>query len=137
MAMKLTVLLADDHKIVRDGLSALISAEPDMKVVAECENGQDALDKTEQFKPNVVVLDIAMPGMNGIEVCRRITARHPRIKVIALSMHNDRRYVTKMLSAGATGYLTKDCAFDEFIKAIRVVAGGETYLSPKIAGDFV
>ena len=86
--------------------------------------------KTGQLKPNVVVLDIAMPGMNGIQVCRRITARHPRIKVIALSMHSDQRYVTKMLSAGATGYLTKDGAFDEFIKAIRVVAGGETYLEP-------
>lgn len=137
MDKKLTILLADDHKIVRDGLAALINAEPDMKVVAECETGQEALEKAGNLKPNIIVMDIAMPVLNGIEACRRISARYLRVKIIALSVHNDRQYVTRMLSSGASGYLSKDSAFDELVKAIRAVAGGGTYLSPQIAGDFV
>lgn len=137
MDKKLTILLADDHKIVRDGLAALINAEQDMKVVAECETGNEALEKAVHLKPNIIVMDIAMPGMNGVEACRRIAARHLRVKIIALSVHNDRQYVTRMLGVGASGYLSKDCAFDELVKAIRAVVGGGIYLSPQIAGDFV
>lgn len=130
--MGLTILLADDHKIVRDGLKALLEKENDMEVIAEAEGGESAVKLTGELKPSVVVMDIGMPDMNGIEATRQIVASHPDVKVIALSMHSDKRFVGGMLKAGASGYLLKDCAFGELANAIRAVTLGQTYLSPQV-----
>jgi two-component system, NarL family, response regulator NreC len=130
--MKIKVLLADDHKIFRDGLRTLIEKEG-MEVVGEAENGRKAIKLAEKLMPNVIVMDVSMPDMNGIEATRKIIAGMPDVKVIALSMHSDRRFVLGMLEAGASGYLLKDCAFGELATAINQVSTGNTYLSPQIA----
>jgi len=135
--MTIRVLLADDHKIVREGLMSLLEKEPDIDVVAMADNGRTAVQLAGELKPDVAVLDIAMPEMNGIEATRRISRDDPQVKVLALSMHSARRFVTEALSAGAKGYLLKDCAAEELVRAIRTVAGNETYLSPKVAGLIV
>ena len=127
------ILLADDHRIVRQGLRSLLEAEADFTVVAEADNGRAAIDLTDELAPDVVVMDVGMPELNGIEATRRIASRSPRVKVVALSMHSDRRFVAEMLKAGAAGYLLKDGAFEELVGAIRTVAAGRTYLSPRIA----
>jgi DNA-binding NarL/FixJ family response regulator len=135
--MTIRVLLADDHNIVREGLRSLLEKEPDIDIVAMADNGRTAVQLAAELKPDVVVLDIAMPELNGIEATRRISRDDPQIKVLALSMHSARRFVTEALSAGAKGYLLKDCAAEELVRAIRTVAGNETYLSPKVAGLIV
>ena len=135
--MTIRVLLADDHNIVREGLMSLLEKEPDIDIVAMADNGRTAVQLAGEMKPNVAVLDIAMPEMNGIEATRRISQDVPEIKVLALSMHSARRFVTEALSAGAKGYLLKDCAAEELVRAIRTVAANETYLSPKVAGLIV
>lgn len=131
--MSLRILLADDHTIVREGLRALINKEATFEVVAEAENGKVAVQHAHQYRPDVVVMDIAMPEMNGIEATRRIVAELPAIRVLALSMEADRRFVVEILKSGATGYLLKDAAFSELATAIRNVADNETYLSNKIS----
>jgi len=135
--MNIKILLADDHKIVRDGLRTLIDSEPGMEVVAEAEDGRSALALAQKLSPDVVIMDIAMPEMNGIDATRAILSEYSRIKIIALSMYSDRRFVSGMLEAGASGYLLKDCAFEELVRAIRSVMANQTYLSPKIAGIVV
>ena len=135
--MSIRILLADDHKIVRDGLRTLIEKETGMEVIGEAENGRRALKIAQKIRPNVVIMDVTMPDMNGIEATRKMLTEVPGVKVIALSMHSDRRFVLGMLEAGASGYLMKDCAFDELAKAVRSVATGQTYLSPKIADVLV
>ena len=130
--MNIRVLLADDHKLFREGLRSLIEEQPHMKVVAEAGNGRTALQLAQKISPDVVVMDISMPEMNGMEAARQIICTAPGVKVLALSMHDDNRIVTEMLHAGASGYLLKDCAFEELIHAIYVVAGQGTYVSPKI-----
>lgn len=131
--MSIRVILADDHKIIRDGLRTLIEKETGMEVVAEAENGRKTIRLAQKLIPNVVIMDVSMPDMNGIEATRKIITEMPHVRVIALSMHSDRRFVLGMLEAGASGYLLKDCAFDELAQAIRNVCSGHTYLSPKIA----
>ena len=131
--MEIRVLLADDHNIFRDGLRTLIEKEAGMEVVGEAENGRKAIALAEKLLPNVIIMDVSMPDMNGIEATRKIVSAIPDVKVIALSMHSDRRFVLGMLEAGASGYLLKDCAFAELAGAIRQVVTGNTYLSPKIA----
>jgi DNA-binding NarL/FixJ family response regulator len=108
-----------------------------MEVIGEAENGRKALKMAEKIRPNVVIMDVTMPDMNGIEATRKMLTEVPGVKVIALSMHSDRRFVLGMLEAGASGYLMKDCAFDELAKAVRSVATGQTYLSPSIADVLV
>ncbi len=130
-------MIADDHKIVCDGLATLLKAEPDMVVVAQASNGRDAVRLAQKFSPEIVIMDVTMPDLNGIEAVRQILSAHRSTKVIALSMHSDRRYVTGMLSAGASGYLLKDCVFGDLIRAIRTVQSGQVYLSPSIAGIVV
>jgi two-component system response regulator NreC len=127
------VLIADDHKIIRDGLKTLLEKETGMAVIAEAENGREAIRLVQKHHPNVVIMDVIMPDMNGIEATRKIMEETHGIRDIALSMHSDRRYVLGLLEAGASGYLLKDCAFEELATAIRQVAGGNTYLSPRIA----
>jgi DNA-binding NarL/FixJ family response regulator len=131
--MSIRILLADDHKIVREGLRFLLEKHPEMEVVAEAENGRTAVELTVNLKPDVVIIDVAMPDLNGIEATRKIMAEALSTKVIALSMHSDRRFVKEMFRAGASGYLLKDCAFDELSDAIHAVIVNKTYLSPKVA----
>lgn len=132
--MTIKVLLADDHKIVRDGLRTLLEKHADIAVLGEAEDGREALQLAGKLSPDVVVMDIAMPELNGIEATRQILSEHPSIKIVALSMHSDKRFVSEMLKAGASAYLLKDCAFEELIAAIRTIMKGKIYLSPGIAG---
>lgn len=131
------VLLADDHKIMSSGLRTLLEKEPDIEVAGEASDGREAVRLTDELAPEVVIMDIAMPDLNGIEATRQIISSGSRSRVIALSMHADKRYVSEMLKAGASGYLLKDCSFEEITNAIRAVRDGKTYLSPAIAGVVV
>jgi DNA-binding NarL/FixJ family response regulator len=132
MSKNIRIFLADDHKIVRGGLKMLIEGLPDMQVVGEAENGRMAVKMAGTLNPDIIIMDVTMSDLNGIEATRRITEDCPEIKVIALSMHSDKRFVTGMLEAGAAGYLLKDCAFEELARAIQSVVADKTYLSPEI-----
>jgi len=131
--MAIKVLIADDHQIVRQGLRTLLEREPDLEVVAEAENGRSTVRLARESHPEVIIMDVAMPDMNGIEATRQIISEMPKVKVIALSMYADRRFVANMLKAGASGYLLKDCASEELVRAIRVVLTHKTFLSPGVA----
>lgn len=135
--MTTKVLLADDHKMVRDGLRALIKEQPDIEVIGEAGTGSETIEHARKLNPHIIVMDIAMPDMNGIEAARKIRDLSPHIKIITLSVHHDKRYVAEMLSAGAMGFLLKDCAFEELITAIHEVMANRAYLSPAIAGEVV
>jgi DNA-binding NarL/FixJ family response regulator len=135
--MSIKVLLADDHRVFREGLRALLEKSADILVVGEAENGRAAVRLTRDLGPDVIVMDVSMPDLNGIEATRQISSRLPNTKVVALSMHADRRYVTEMLKAGARGYLLKDCTCEELVLAIRTTAAGKTYLSPAVADEVV
>jgi len=135
--MKIRVLIADDHRIVRDGIRSLLEQQPDMQLVAEAKNGREAVKLCKEFEPHVLVMDLSMPDLNGMEATRQALIETPAVKVLALSMHTDKRFIMGMLDAGASGYLQKDCAFDELVTAVRAVAAGGTYLSPRIAGQVV
>lgn len=135
--MTIRLVVADDHKIVREGLRSLLEREPGIDVAAEADNGREAMKLAMELKPDVVLMDLSMPDMNGIEATRRISETSGGSRVLALSMHSDKRFVVEALSAGAKGYLLKDCASEELVGAIRTVAAGDTYLSPKIAGLIV
>jgi DNA-binding NarL/FixJ family response regulator len=117
---------------MREGLRTLIEKQPDMKVIAEAENGRGAVQLAQKLGPEVAVMDIGMPDLNGIEATRQILANNPEIKVIALSMHSAKRFVVEMLKAGSSGYLLKDCAFEELALAIRTVIANKVYVSPSI-----
>ena len=130
--MSVRLLLADDHKIMREGLKALLDQRADAQVVAEAENGLEAVQLAQKLRPDIVIMDIGMAGLNGIEATRQIIADVPGVKVIALSMHSDKRFVIEMLKAGASGYLLKDSAPEELTSAIRALAANRPYLSPKI-----
>jgi DNA-binding NarL/FixJ family response regulator len=132
--MSTRVLLADDHQIVRNGLRQLLENEEGMEIVSEADNGRDAVRISKELRPDIVIMDVAMADMNGIEATRRIMAVNPETKVLALSMHKEKRLIFEMFDAGAKGYLLKECAFEEVMRAIRVVQQGELYLSPKITG---
>ncbi len=130
---RIRIVLADDHQIVRQGIRTLLATEPDMDVVGEADNGRAILRLVQQLSPVVVIMDISMPELNGIEATRQIMHDAPGVKVIALSMHSDSFFVLNMLRAGASGYLLKDCAVDELVKAIRTVVAHKTYLSPGVS----
>ncbi len=135
--MRIKVLLADDHKILREGLIALLKKQRDIELIGEAEDGQEAVRKTLELKPDVVIMDIGMPELNGIEATRQIKAAIPDIKVIALSIHSDKRFVTGMLKAGALGYLLKDSAFKELVQAINTVNDNKTYIGSGITDIIV
>ncbi len=124
------ILICDDHKIFRLGLRALLEQESDMEVVAEAGNGQEAVQQVQESRPDVVIMDVAMPGMNGVEATYHLLSMLPKTKILALSMHSDRRYVLNMIKAGAGGYLLKDCAYEELSQAIRHIMADKTYISP-------
>jgi two-component system, NarL family, response regulator NreC len=127
------ILLADDHAVVRQGFKMILSAQGDMEIVGEAANGREAVDLAEQLKPDIVVMDVAMPELNGIEATRRLAGTAPHTRVIALSMHKDSVYVREILRAGARGYLLKDSGAEDLVRAIRAVAGGESWLSPAVS----
>lgn len=131
--MSIKILIVDDHKIVREGLRTLLDKQTGMKVVGEAANGSTAVKQALELSPDIVIMDITMPDLNGIEATRRIIAKNPKIKVIALSMHSDRRFMVETLKNGASGYLLKDSAFDELAFAIKTVMKNQTYLSSQIA----
>ena len=127
------ILLADDHAVVRDGLRALLEKQPDMSVVAEANDGRDSIRLAEEQAPDVVIMDIAMPNLNGIEATRRILAANPRTAVVMLSMHQDESYVLRSLKAGAKGYLLKDSLRSDVIDAVRAVFQGRSFLTRKVS----
>jgi two-component system response regulator NreC len=131
--MSMRILLADDHKLMRDGIRALIASDPEMAVIAEAEDGESAVRLAAELVPDVIIMDIGMPGLDGIEATREIALAGTATKIIALSMHAEPCKVLEMLYAGAKAYLLKDCAFEELTRAIRSAAANGTYLSPKIA----
>ncbi|MFQ5646920.1 MAG: response regulator [bacterium] len=135
--MKVKIILADDHKIVRDGLRALLEENLGMEVIAEASDGRTAVKLVRELSPQIVIIDVAMPILNGLEATRQIVSNSPDTRVIALSMHSDKRFVAGMLKAGASGYLLKDCAFEELASAIETVISGHIYLSPKVSGIIV
>ena len=135
--MSIRIVLADDHAIVRHGLSRAIQQEDDMEVVGQASDGHRTVELAREVTPDIVVMDISMPDLNGIEATREIQREAPGVRVIALSMHSAKRYVTEMFRAGASGYLLKDCDFDELARAMRTVADGKTYVSPSISNVVV
>jgi DNA-binding NarL/FixJ family response regulator len=130
---RVRILLADDHTLVRQGLRKLLEERPDWEVIAEAGDGREAVRLAEQHKPDVAILDVAMPLLNGIEATRQITKRVPSTRVLVLSMHADEAYVTQILQAGATGYLLKDSADVDLLKAVGEAAQGRSFFSPAIA----
>jgi len=129
---RLRVVLVDDHAIVREGLKTLVNAQPDMEVVGEAGDGTEAWRRVGELQPDLVVMDVSMPGGNGVEVTARIKASWPHVKVLALTMHEDKAYLRGLLEAGAAGYVLKRSAADELIRALRVVVTGGTYLDPAL-----
>ena len=133
MDARIKILLADDHKIMRDGLRTLLEKQPDMKVVDEAENGRHTVEKTLKSKPDVVIMDITMPDLNGIEAARQIMASSPDTAIVILSMHSDESYVMRALKSGAKAYLLKDSAEADLIRAVRAVRDGKSFFSPAVS----
>jgi two-component system response regulator NreC len=133
----ITIFLADDHTIVRQGLAKLLEGEPNLRVIGEAENGREAVVKVEKLKPDVVLMDIAMPMLNGIEATRQIRKVCPQTKVIILSMHSHDRYISELFSLGASGYLLKSSTGTDIINAIYTALKGSTYLSPSISDKVI
>jgi DNA-binding NarL/FixJ family response regulator len=131
------ILIADDHKIFREGLRTLLTNQPGIEVIGEADNGRSTVAMATELQPDVVIMDVAMPELNGIDATRQVSAACEQTKVLALSMHADSRFVTRMLTAGAHGYLLKDCAFEELTLAIQTVLDDDVYLSPGVAGVVV
>ena len=134
---KIRVLLADDHTLVRQGLRALLMREADIKIIGEARNGREAVNRARALKPDIVVMDISMPHLNGFDATQRIAAECPQTKVVALSMHMQEHHVHSLLRAGARGYVPKDAPASELVAAIRAVHGGGCYLHPQISARVV
>lgn len=135
--MSIRVLIADDHGIVREGLHSLIGKESDMEIVGDADDGRKALELVRELEPDVVIMDISMPNLNGVDATCQIVRDYPKIKVIALSMHSSSMFVADMIKAGASGYILKDCLFDELATAIRTVNSGGVHLSKDVVGMVV
>jgi len=135
--MTIEIILADSHQIVRQGLALLLAGEPDMLVVGETDDCATTIKLIQKLSPRVVIMDICLPDSNGMDATRRIVSQFPHIKVIAVSMHSDSLFVLNMLNAGASGYLLKDCALEELVKAIRTVMTQKIYLSSSLSNMLV
>lgn len=131
------ILLADDHKIMREGIKSLLEKYSDLQIVGEAENGLDIVKLAKEHIPDVIVMDISMPNLSGIEASRQIIGENPGIKIIILTMHTDRRFIAEVIKAGCMGYLIKDCAFDELVNAIHSVIDGKMYISHSLSGIMV
>ena len=129
---KLRILLAEDHETIRDGLKLLVGSQPDMEVVGEADNGRVAVQLAQQLLPDVAVMDVSMPELNGLQATKRLKQQCPRVKVLALTRHTDAGYLQQLLQAGASGYVLKQSKSVELLRAIRAVAAGQTYLDPAI-----
>ncbi len=132
--MSATIILADDHRLMREGLRTLLEKELGMKVVGQADNGEAAVELARELHPDIVIMDVTMPGLDGIEATRQIVDEFPSVKVIALSMHSSKLFVMDMFEAGASGYLLKECASVELDNAINAILENDIYLSPKVAG---
>lgn len=130
---RIRILLADDHAVVRQGFKMILGAQSDMEIVGEAANGREAVERAEELRPDIVVMDVAMPELNGIEATRRLAGSVPHTRVVALSMHKDSVYVREILRAGARGYLLKDSPAGDLVSAVRAVASGQSYLSPAVS----
>lgn len=137
MEKPVTILLADDHTIVRQGLAKILESERDLKVIGEASDGREAIAKVEELKPDVVVMDIGMPQLNGIEAARRIKKRQPHTKVIILSMHSQERFISEALDLGASGFLLKNSNGVDIVRAVRAAMDGDTFLSPAVSRQVV
>jgi DNA-binding NarL/FixJ family response regulator len=131
--MSTKVLIVDNHGILREGIGVLIEKQSDMEVVGQADNGLMAVEMARQLRPDVVLMDVTMPVMNGIEATRRIKSELPDVKVLALSVHAKREFILDMVRAGVSGYMLKECVFDDLVRAVKVVVAGQSYLSPEIA----
>lgn len=135
--MSMNILLADDHAMMREGLRAILERDPDYNVVGEASDGVAALDMANELQPDVIVMDIAMPNLNGVEATRQILRRQPNVKIIALSTYSDRRYVLAMLEAGAYGYVVKAAIGSELLRALEAITKNQKYLSPEVSDPVV
>jgi DNA-binding NarL/FixJ family response regulator len=135
--MKINIILADDHHVIREGLRLLLDREKDLLVIAEADTGRSVLSAVKKFNPDLVIMDVSMPELNGMEATRKILSEAPATKVLALSMYSDKRFVEGMFQAGVSGYILKNCIARELVSAIRLVAKGQVYISPEIAGSIV
>jgi DNA-binding NarL/FixJ family response regulator len=133
----LRLVLADDHPIVRAGLKTLLSAESDFMVIAEAETGSAAVELAERLNPNLILMDVSLPGLNGAEATRQIKSTRPEIQILALSVHEEVSFARMLLDAGASGYALKRSACDELVRAVRIVAAGGTYVDPVLAGHLM
>jgi DNA-binding NarL/FixJ family response regulator len=131
------IVLADDHRIVRQGVRALLEAEPDFDILAEAKDGLEAVSMVERFHPDILLLDLIMPEMNGLEVTRVVRKRFPKTNIVFLTMHANEAYVLEALQAGARGYVIKDSSSEELVRAIREVAAGHRYLGPPLSEEMV
>jgi len=132
MQAKLRVLLAEDHKTVREGVKLLVNAQPDMEVVGEADDGELALAQAERLRPDIIIMDISMPRMNGLKATKKLRSKYPDIKLLTLSRHTDDGYLQQLVAAGANGYVLKQSAPNHLINAIREVAQGNAYLDPSL-----
>ena len=135
--MNTRILLVDDHRIFREGLRAMLEKQPGFEIIGEAESGWTAIKMVQEILPDVVIMDVVMPDLNGIEATRQIIGKNPAVKIIGLSMQSDIRYVTEMLKAGSSGFLLKDCAFEELVNAIKAVRENRICLSPGISEDMI
>ncbi|MFC1476053.1 response regulator [Candidatus Zixiibacteriota bacterium] len=135
--MSLKLLIADDHQVVREGLRSMLEKHPDFEVVGEASDGKAAVDLSRKLMPDVIIMDVAMPTMDGIDATRQITSKNPDAKIVALTVHPERPFMYEMLRAGAKGYLLKNSGFEELTRAIKTVMSGQTYLSPRVASTMV
>ena len=132
--MHTRIILADDHRILREGIASLLGKDPDFEIVAQAGDGAEAVRLARELQPNLVITDISMPGLNGIETIRQLLDEVPGAKAVCLSVHDERRLVAAVMDAGAAGYLLKDCATEELMRAVRTVLANQVYISPRIAG---
>ena len=134
---KLRIILADDHKIIREGLRLLVNSQADMEVVGEADNGRIAITLTHELQPDVVVMDVSMPELNGLKATEKLKELFPSIKILTLTRHMDEGYLKQLLEAGASGYVLKQSASEELVRAIHAVVNGQTYLDPAMMEQFV
>ncbi len=135
--MTIKIIVADDHTLMREALCSKLDTRSELEIIAQADNGREAIGLCQKHIPDVIVMDVSMPGLNGIEATRRIHNNNPNIKIIALSMHSEQKFVVDMLKAGAAGYLNKACRFEELVEAIKIIMSGEIYLDRSIGTKVV